>query len=100
MSEESSKSPKARRTVALSDRDVADALRLLFTLLSDAPESPRKKIPRSYSQLSRDIVARRKARSRYFSRAMFGEPGWDMLLVLFAMDAAGARQTVGSLTEK
>jgi DNA-binding MarR family transcriptional regulator len=51
-------------------------------------------------QLSCKIFASRQARCRFFNKAMFGEPGWDMLLALYSMEVAGPRQTVGRLTEK
>lgn len=41
----------------------------------------------------------RRLRARHFSRAMFAEPAWDMLLLLYLADSAQERQTIGQLAE-
>jgi DNA-binding MarR family transcriptional regulator len=103
-------SPNTPNTVVLNERDVADAARLLSILAGDnaklhagAIPSNAEDVPSKHldpSELSRRVVASRKARYRHFSRAMFGEPAWDMLLAIYSWDAAGTRQTIGRITER
>lgn len=45
-----------------------------------------------------DILADRRRRCAIFHKAMFGEPAWDMLLLLYSKHS-GQRQTVNRLTE-
>src|SRR5206468_3604882 len=44
------------------------------------------------------IRAAREMRRMYLSPAIFGEPGWDMLLSLFIAEFDGPRLSVGRLT--
>ena len=44
---------------------------------------------------ARAIFAERNRRSRFFSKSIFGEPAWEMLVTLYIMD--GRRVTVGNL---
>lgn len=43
------------------------------------------------------ILQRRQRRNGLFDRAIFGEPGWDMLLTLFVRDGSGASSTAVQL---
>jgi hypothetical protein len=43
------------------------------------------------------ILAARQARRDFFSPEIFGEPGWEMLLVLYLAEGGGPRQTVTKL---
>ena len=45
------------------------------------------------------ILSSRRLRSRYFNPAIFGEPAWEILLVLYITDMSGRRQTLGKLTD-
>jgi DNA-binding MarR family transcriptional regulator len=45
---------------------------------------------------ARTLLSERSRRTQFFSRAMFGEPAWDMLLGLYVMN--GRRVSVGKLT--
>jgi DNA-binding MarR family transcriptional regulator len=46
---------------------------------------------------ARDILRARRGRARQFSKAMFGEPAWDMLLALYAHSDDGPRHSIGRL---
>jgi DNA-binding MarR family transcriptional regulator len=48
---------------------------------------------------ARAVFNERKRRSHFFSRIMFGEPGWDVLLALYLTDFAGGRQTIGRVAD-
>lgn len=48
-------------------------------------------------RLVRRIIARRQARARFFDRALFADPAWDILLDLAAARAEHARVSVTSL---
>lgn len=88
--------------VELSDSDL-DAARRLLTLLAanDVFEQAVKRTPEGSDDLrqrARQILAQRKRRTMKFGCAMFGEPAWEILLWLYALDAE-ARQSLGRLSE-
>jgi DNA-binding MarR family transcriptional regulator len=90
----------ANRTVRVSDRDVAEARRLL-SLLADvdprggsAPSSGSGEL----QERARAILAARRRREAVFATAIFGEPAWDMLLILY-LGASESRRTLGRLGE-
>lgn len=96
------------RVVKLTTQDVDDARRLLSLLASNAERITIEPPTRSgegvflnkHSLLSKakQVIANRRRRHEIFGSAMFGEPAWDMLLLLYALDA-GARQTLGRLSD-
>lgn len=47
--------------------------------------------------IATSIYRTRRRREQYFEKGLFGEPGWDMLLDLFASKALGRRVSVTSL---
>jgi DNA-binding MarR family transcriptional regulator len=95
------------KSITLTGRDLADARRL-FGLLSDAEElGDGSGLARAlYERLqseggilekkARQILALRQRRSNYFAKAMFGEPAWDILLVLYT---AGEGLTMNRLAQ-
>ena len=98
-----------KRTVRLTDQDVRAAARLL-KLLSGSERSGQPpanaNMPRDgqdgreeFVRRARSIFEGRQLRSRYFSPSIFGEPAWDVLLVLYITEASSGRQTVGKLAE-
>ena len=98
------------RTVTLSERDIEDAKRLLALLAGEEPRCTASALARiaidpaasRYEQLAekaREILAARRRRAELFGDAMFGEPAWDMLLMLYATDA-GVRYTSARLAEQ
>jgi DNA-binding MarR family transcriptional regulator len=99
--------PTHVETVRLSGRDIEDAKRLL-SLIAAAEKSriildppPHAKAHADDDDLlrkARAIIADRRRRSAVFGKAMFGEPAWDMLLLLYAF-ASEARQTVTRIAE-
>jgi hypothetical protein len=95
------------KSVKLSGRDIEDARRLLWLIaaaedqrtLLEPPSQPEAE--RDTEQLvakAREILANRRRRIGIFGKAMFDEFAWEMLLVLYALDA-DARQTVSRLTD-
>jgi DNA-binding MarR family transcriptional regulator len=95
------------KSVTLSGRDLLDARRL-FGLFSDVEEPgdgsrlARELYERLRSgggileQKARQILALRRRRSDFFAKAMFGEPAWDILLVLYT---AGEGLTMNRLAQ-
>jgi DNA-binding MarR family transcriptional regulator len=89
--------------VALSGRDIEDARRLL-TLLTEgrtcldrggnAPSSS----PARLLGKARQILADRRKRVERFGRAMFGEPAWEILLLLY-VSPGSARFTASRLAQ-
>jgi DNA-binding MarR family transcriptional regulator len=47
---------------------------------------------------ARNIIANRRRRHDIFGKAMFGEPAWEMLLLLYALES-GARQTITRMAD-
>jgi DNA-binding MarR family transcriptional regulator len=97
-----------RTTIRLTEQDVRDATRL-FKLLSSsseaAPSSAKLRVEENSARQdliarARAILSNRQLRSRYFSPAIFGEPAWDVLLVLYIGDASDARLTIGKLASQ
>ena len=96
------------RVVKLTSQDVDDARRLLSLLgspdemmtIHPAPGSDEAVSVSKQSLLekAKQLIASRRRRQEIFDRAMFGEPAWDMLLLLYARDAS-ARQTIGQLSD-
>ena len=98
------------KTVRLTDQDVRDAVRLFRLLSSSGKGEPlsSRLFPPIQGQATHDeLVARartvlgsRQLRTSYFSPSIFGEPAWDVLLVLYIAEASGARQTIGKLADR
>lgn len=98
----------AERTITLSQRDVLAARRLLKLLLSNErasldellrpPATHVDKVDRgTLTARARAELHNRRRRVALFGQSIFGEPAWDMLLVLYILDDSGQRQTMGSL---
>jgi len=93
--------------IRLTKRDVKDAARLLKIITGDTDDlSVLLNGPvaegidrRGLVERARAVVASRHLRSQFFNRSIFGEPAWDLLLVLYVADAADARQTIGKLAD-
>jgi len=45
------------------------------------------------------VLSSRLVREQYFQRDLFGEPAWEILLALYAIDDSGARFTISKLAE-
>lgn len=98
---------ESARTVHVSGRDLAEARRLL-TLLADAdPDAPDEvsSAANGHSVTSAELLARarailaaRRRRASIFKTTIFGEPAWDMLLLLY-LNANQSRRTMGRLGE-
>lgn len=96
--------------VTLSEQEAEAAARILKRLLNHYPPSsslvafndeksapgPRKEYDRAtLLGEARRVYLERRARSRCFPSAMFGEPAWDMLLSLYCVSDTVASMTVG-----
>ena len=92
---------EARRLLALLSGDISDGRQIsIGQLLTKAtPDMTAEDRGEILQTLAQSVFVHRKRRHRFFPRAMFGEPAWDMLLSLFITDVSGARQTVGRLTD-
>lgn len=101
------------RTVTLTEKDIRDGARLFYLIakgttwanlflseqdfpirLSAAPSLRNELISRA-----RAVLLARRLRARHFNRAMFSEPAWDILLLLYLADSSEGRQTIGHLAE-
>lgn len=97
------------KTVTLTERDLRDAARL-FRLLADpavvanylsdhfsAPAGTKDRD--TLISRARIVLGSRKLRERYFNSNMFGEPAWDILLMLYASEQSSGRLTMTRLAE-
>lgn len=98
------------KTVTLSEKDLRDAARL-FRLISDpkllASGLPDLFPPAGEGADQETLIARarimfnaRRLRERYFDREIFGEPAWDILLLLYIADQSSGRLTTSRLAEQ
>ena len=99
------------KTVALNDREVRAAAKLLNLLIGDevdrggeltrivnkGREMGGDHDRQLFVEQARHTFASRAQRSRFFNRVMFGEAAWDMLLALYVTDQSGSRHTVSGL---
>ena len=87
------------REVSLSRRDIDDAKRLLALLADHEDESAGSALPGALHQAirsqreqlvshARRILTLRRKRTKRFGKAMFSEPAWEMLLLLYATQDA------------
>lgn len=94
-----------------TERDIREAARLLGLIANfdssggqHAAEEPADQRP---STVDREVLLlrakkhlrRRQLRRQYFSRAIFGEPAWDTMVVLYISEFFGRRLTVGKLVD-
>ncbi len=49
---------------------------------------------------ARLVFNQRKRRGEFLTKKMLGEPGWDILLVLYISAFSGPKQTVGTLSDR
>jgi DNA-binding MarR family transcriptional regulator len=89
--------------VALTGRDLEDACRLLNLLtqkgrISNPGQDVPSPEPEKLLAHARRILADRQKRMERFGRAMFGEPAWEMLLLLYVSNAS-ARYTASRLAK-
>ena len=96
---------KRRRLIELTQRDVKDAERLLTLMVESAPPAERERkvaVPPQSERLVKlagDMIRDRRLRSRFFNQNLFGESGWDLLLILYTMDDSGPRLSIGRLQQ-
>lgn len=95
-----------QRVIHLTKRDIEDAKRLLSLLAgaegkivigsqaTDEEQTPFE--DRVFQQRALDLLSSRRKRHAIFGKAMFGEPAWEMLLLLYSL---GPRETVSRLAE-
>ena len=92
------------KLVELSDQDL-QAVRRLLSLLNppeSSVEHSEAHRPKSHHaslvRKANAILVERRRRVDAFGSAMFGEPAWEILLLLYVMDS-GPRQTIGALAK-
>ena len=100
------------RIISLSEREARDAARLLTRLISESPElvevilkssartAPAHREPADRKlclDLAKRALLERRLRSNHLTNAIFGEPAWDVLLVLYIADFVGGKQTISNV---
>lgn len=108
-SEATDSNTEISKTVTLTERDLRDVARL-FRLLAD-PAMVANPVPDLHSEatgtkdreklisMARIVLGSRRLRERCFNRIMFGEPAWDILLMLYASEQSSGRLTMTRLAE-
>ena len=111
---EQNKSEMPNARVPFTERDIREAARLLALIARSGDGQEHDELDTSQAQdgwqaqpVDREVLlsrARKQMRDRqlrkqFFSRATFGEPAWDMLLVLYISEFSGRRLTVGRLVD-
>ncbi len=105
MADDARENPNGSRdtleVIRLSKKDLEDAKRLLSLLtvaevdfLNDRRTSRDGTGEQFPQQKALEILALRRKRFSTFGKAMFGEPAWEMLLLLYG---TGRRQTISRL---
>lgn len=99
------------QTVTLTEKDIRDAARLFRIISAGTPWANISSLdppdhstgePNSRDDLNsraRAVLKTRQLRARHFNKAMFAEPAWDILLLLYLADFSEARQSVGHLAD-
>lgn len=98
------------RTITFSESDVECATRLLHLITGgeEAFQAKEHRLPTVEAGgpsrqllLSKagKIIRNRQLRAEFFNRAIFSEAAWDILLVLYVADSAGALQTQATLSK-
>lgn len=88
------------KSVTLTDRDLEDARRLLALFTEHDERDVGSTLPAALfgsiyteqerlREKARQILALRRKRNDKFSTAMFNEPAWEILLILYVADGAG-----------
>lgn len=92
--------PASTRIVALTDKDLEDAGRLL-RLLTEASDAVllHPAVSSDFRGLARRELRHRRRRRRHFPESMFGEAAWDIMLFLY-VEKHGRRFSIGRLTEQ
>lgn len=102
-------SAESAKTVTLTEKDIKDAARL-FRLLADpgfATSARADLFSGASTSMDREtllsrarvVLNARRMREQYFNRIMFGEPAWDILLLLYISEQSAGRLTLSRLAE-
>lgn len=97
--------PENSRTIILSEREVRAAARILKLLAEpvDPVSVALEGVSRFHGErgklirIARAAFADRQRRPGIFGDFMFGEPAWDMLLILYITESSDARTTISNL---
>lgn len=98
------------KIIAFSEKDIRDAVRLLHLVSGVTPWDPipsqrdvQFRLPAQETpqdeliSRARAVLHARRVRAQHFNRAIFGEPAWDILILLYLAETAEARQTIGQI---
>jgi DNA-binding MarR family transcriptional regulator len=101
--------------VPFTERDIRDAARLLALIASsdsgssqDDLEAAEREGDARSETLDEDMLLsrakrhlrERQLRSQFFKRTAFGEPAWDILLILYISEFAGRRLRLRTLADR
>jgi DNA-binding MarR family transcriptional regulator len=93
---------EAVQTITLTQEEAAAARQLLLKLNGERKRvliGSKRNEEDEVVAVARAVYQSRKMRSAHFGSALFSEPAWDMLLVLFLYGERGDRMSVTKLAE-
>lgn len=104
------KSDTAAARVPFTEADIREVARLLGLIAGRDKNEPQittrdsmHKVDAIHPELllarAKKHLRDRQLRKQYFSRAIFGEPAWDALIVLYISEFSGRQLTVGRLVD-
>lgn len=88
-------------TAALSSMAGAETCRLVSLLRGTAARISKPLLPRDAhrSEMALQLYAIRRERQQYFDADLFGEPAWDILLILYWAEMEQLRLTVSNVCD-
>ena len=98
MSHDSSNTNLESRTVVFKEGDWREILRLLGRATIIESDPPEAMVGETLIKRVRQEFADRRKRDTIFGTGLFGEPAWDILLVLF-IEKHGRRHSIGQLAK-
>lgn len=83
----------------LPPQDIAEARRILCRLLDSLEDLPvSKEADRGKrADFAGKVYRSRRLRSKYFTDALFADAAWDILLLLYSLEAEGKRVSVSAV---
>lgn len=87
------------KVLRLTRAEVDDARKLLAKLSEEFPGSAVSQSPADLLEQAKETYSNRRRRAHYFGEAMFSEPAWDMLLLLYIL-RDGGRLSVSALARE
>jgi len=82
-----------------AQNDVADTRRLLLELLQQLEQNGELRLPTAEARITfaKRIYRTRRLRAEFFGDALFRDPAWDILLLLYCAEGSDDRMSVSAV---